>query len=245
MWRFLATAALTLTVIPAFGADLGLPTKAPPYAPVTWSGCYIGANAGGGWADKEFRDPLTAPPTNLLYHTANGGVGGGQIGCDVQFGRFVFGLQGMLDAASLRGSHVPADDVFATRASWFATATARGGITVTPHLLAYVKGGAAWMRDRHTITDIATGLLEAEANVTRTGWTVGVGAEYLIAAGWSIFAEYNYMGFGTRRVTFTAFPEPGDPPPPPFPLDIRQEVSIVTVGANYRFSTGGPLYARY
>jgi hypothetical protein len=59
------------------------------------------------------------------------------------------------------------------------------------------------------------------------------------------FAEYNYLGFGTRRVTFTAFPEPGDPPPPPFPLDVRQDVSIVTVGVNYRFSTGGPLYARY
>jgi len=65
---------------------------------------------------------------------------------------------------------------------------------------------------------------------------VGVGAEVLAFSNWSIFAEYNYLGFGTNRTTFTALPEPGDVGvPPPFPLDIRQNVQMVVVGVNYRF----------
>jgi hypothetical protein len=37
----------------------------------------------------------------------------------------------------------------------------------------------------------------------RTGWTVGGGAEWMFAPHWSVFAEYNFMGFGTRSEAFT------------------------------------------
>lgn len=229
--------------MPAQAADMTL-AKAAPYAAWNWSGCYIGGNAGAAGADKYFTDPLTVPATDLRSHTASGGFGGGQIGCDVQYGTWVFGLQGMFDGANLRGDHVPFDDRFATRVSWFSTVTARAGMAIAPRFLTYVKAGGAWIRDRHTITDLATGLLEATADTTRSGWTVGFGGEILVAAGWSVFVESDYLRFGTRRIGFTALPEPGDPFPAPFPLDVRQNVTTITAGINYRFGSG-PLYAKY
>ena len=39
--------------------------------------------------------------------------------------------------------------------------------------------------------------------MTCTGWTVGGGAEWMFAPHWSVFAEYNFMGFGTRSEAFT------------------------------------------
>jgi outer membrane autotransporter protein len=32
--------------------------------------------------------------------------------------------------------------------------------------------------------------------IERSGWNVGVGAEYMIAPQWSVKAEYNYLDFG-------------------------------------------------
>lgn len=69
--------------------------------------------------------------------------------------------------------------------------------------------------------------------MSRTGWTIGAGAEYLMTRHWSIFAEYNYMDFGTRRTGFVNLEVP--PIPPTFPLDIQQNVQTVTVGINFRF----------
>ena len=65
----------------------------------------------------------------------------------------------------------------------------------------YVKGGGAWVRDDYSSTSTA-GLLLASASVTRSGWTAGGGFEQVFAGGWSWFAEYNYLNFGTNTVTF-------------------------------------------
>jgi outer membrane immunogenic protein len=242
----IASAALMVfgTIAPAGAADM--PVKAPRVAPppvVTWTGCYIGGNGGYGWSRKEYVDPLDVPPEPLGSHHADGWVGGGQVGCDYQTGAWVFGAQGMFDAARLRGEHlIPADtDVLRTRISWLATATGRVGWVFQPNVLLYVKGGGAWVRDRETIVDL--GVLEARAEFTRSGWTVGGGAEVQWWSNISLFAEYNYLDFGRRNVTYTNLEVP--PVPPTFPLSIRQEVHLFLAGINFRFGGLGPVTARY
>jgi opacity protein-like surface antigen len=76
-------------------------------------------------------------------------------------------------------------------------------------------------------------ILSATARPTRSGWVVGVGAEILMQDGWSMFMEYNDLGFGRRQTIFTSFELP---PEPAFPLDIRQNVQVVMLGINLRFS---------
>src|SRR3954451_15332513 len=136
-------------VMPASAAALPVkapPMRAPPPAVAIWTGCYIGANGGGSWGEKDYLDPLRVPPAPLGSHDVKGWVGGGQVGCDYQTGPWVIGVQGLFDGAGLTGSHlVPgATDVLDTRIRWFGTATARVGFAIENALL-YVKGGGAWV----------------------------------------------------------------------------------------------------
>jgi outer membrane immunogenic protein len=228
-------------IAPASAADM--PVKAVVKTPpaVLWTGCYIGGNVGAGWADKRYLDPLAVPPAALGSHSPFGGVGGGQVGCDYQTGIWVFGVQGMFQAANLRDEHASVDR-FVTRIPWLATATARLGIAVQPNTLIYVKGGAAWVRDNEDIFDLVTRLREATASVTRTGWVVGIGGELMAWSNVSVFAEFNYMDFGNRGVTFTNLEIP--PVPATFPLNIRQNVWTMAAGINFRFGSGA-VVARY
>jgi len=233
-------------VLPAFAADMPVkaPLKAPPLVALSWTGCYLGGNVGGGWADKHYTDPLALPPAfDLGSHTAEGVIGGGQVGCDYQAGPWVFGAQGKFDWANLQASHLALGDFYETRIRSYETATGRIGYAFQSNFLLYVKGGGAWISEREIKTDLATGLVEGLAKVNRSGWTVGGGAEYLFAPNWSVFAEVNYMDFGTRRTNFTNLEVP--PIPPTFPLDIRQRVTAVMAGINFRFSGLGPLAASY
>ncbi len=66
---------------------------------------------------------------------------------------------------------------------------------------------------------------------TRTGWTVGAGVEYAFSGPWSAKIEYDYMDFGTKSATFTGGIFPGAP----FPFGIKQQLSVVELGLNYRF----------
>jgi len=229
-------------IAPAFAADMPVKAvlKAPPPV-ITWTGCYIGANVGGGWADKHYVDPLAVPPADLGSHSPRGIVGGGQVGCDYQAGMFLIGVQGMFQGADLNGQHNSVDR-FVTHIPWLATATVRLGLVVDPRVVLYVKGGGAWVRDKEDIFDIVTGLREATADVTRSGWIVGFGGEMIAWSGWSIFVEYNYMDFGNRAVTFTNVEIP--PVPPTFPLNIRQTVQTLVAGINFRFGPGA-VVAKY
>src|SRR4051812_40780789 len=77
--------SLTLQIAPTFAADIVRPAPvivAPKAAVFSWTGCYIGANGGYGWGDKEFTEVIQQlDPT---VHVT-GWLAGGQVGCDKQF----------------------------------------------------------------------------------------------------------------------------------------------------------------
>jgi outer membrane immunogenic protein len=243
---FAITTVATLTGS-AIAADLGarapIPYQPPP-PPVpifSWNGCYIGGNIGGGWASKSSND-ITGAVTGVIgadlgSHTASGFIGGGQIGCDYQAGVWVVGVQGMFDGSGMQGSNTDATGVFAVNSSipWLATVTGRVGVTATPTVLVYAKGGGAWVRDNYTLSSIAPGgTALANANPTASGWTVGGGVEWSFAGNWSAFAEYNYLDFGTPGVTFTSIVGG-----PTFPINVKENINSFMVGVNYRFGAIG------
>ncbi|SRR5712691_233128 len=227
-----AVAAISVaTEGPALAADM--PVKAPafkaaaPYDP--WTGCYIGGNIGGGWAHKEY---ATNPGFDIIGSTtkASSFVGGGQVGCDYQAGMWVFGAQGMFDWASM-SAQTPFFNGkgFSNRIPWFASATGRLGYLAQPGLLVFVRAGAAFVRDEFKF--LRPGVGEHATNATRTGALVGGGFEWMVAPKWSLTIEYGYMGFGTHAFGFS--------PIGPVSEDIKQNVQVVLVGLNYRFSSGG------
>ena len=168
----------------ASAADL--PRKAPAYVPpapppVTWTGCYIGANVGGIFTNGD------ATFAGVEVSRDNSGfAGGGQIGCDYQFsGGWVIGFRNMFDGTSVNRSRqffAPAFGVTGTvngDLNWFDALTGRLGYSFTPGWLLYGQGGAAWVK---TSTDVAiAGLTFGGTGNTRTGWTAGGGVEWMFA----------------------------------------------------------------
>src|SRR4029453_8435334 len=207
-WILLAAATNGLTASQALAADL--PRKAPPPAvpmapPVTWTGCYIGANVGGifGQGDAHFNIFKTF---EISSKQRSGFSGGGQIGCDYQFaGGWVIGIRNMFNGTSLgrtRDFIDPATRLTGTvdsHINWFDTLTGRIGYAFAPSWLLYGQGGVAWIHHRADLT--FAGIDFGTFGKTRTGWTAGGGVEWMFAPGWSAFLEGNYMDFGDQNHT--------------------------------------------
>jgi outer membrane immunogenic protein len=199
------------------------PLTAPVYTAYSWTGCYVGGNVGYGWAPTD----LTIPGgTRSRSHDANGVVGGGQVGCDLQTSNVVFGLEGMFDWSGMSGSDSAPGFNFHTDANWLATATGRLG-WAADRALFYVKGGAAWVSTDSRFTVL--GFNFQGNDTTQTGWTVGAGVEWSFAPSWSAKLEYNFMDFGSDRPRFCLGGACGSV------FNVEQNVHLVTVGLNYRF----------
>jgi outer membrane immunogenic protein len=234
----LASAALGTLLIgnPSLAADLAVRGPWVAAIPVfTWTGCYVGTHVGGGWADETITAPAIVPGVSVTGHTA-GVLGGGQVGCNLQFARnWVIGIEGEGSAADIKGDTnqtiLGITGTASAKTDWIASATARLGYTWDRWLI-YGKGGAAWAHNNYSLS-IPVFPEHETASDTRTGWTAGGGIEWAFWSNWSMKAEYNYYDFGTSSVTlvgtFAGVPieVPG--------IEIRQRISVGKLGVNYRF----------
>ena len=249
MKRLLALVSALVMPVQAMAADLyggSIKDEFVQYAPAfSWTGCYLGANVGAGSQTTETVFAGTPEVPGLFNNgsnTASGIIGGGQVGCDYQRGKFVFGIQGMFDATNLDGSNtytIDGDSLSSTRteAEWFATLTGRIGIAVTPMTLLYAKGGVAWVSNDYTDRCLTTCNSEVNpkyvgrGSENRTGWLVGGGLEHALDDRWSIFAEYNYMDFGNEKTTITEQSEGYT-----WENDYDHDIHAVMFGVNMRFN---------
>lgn len=209
--RLLAIAALVLPTTAK--AD---ETPSPGGAPFDWTGLYMGAHLGGVASLSDISDPL-GPSLFGNPNRATGGLIGAQIGYNLQSGAIVYGLEADIALPRVEGT-----STCSALSGTFINANCRAGIdaiaTVTGRLglalgsdgraLVYGKAGAAWSTGRlHQATnDATTGdagnpYVSQREDVTRWGWTVGIGAEYALTGNWSLKAEYDYADFGTEAVT--------------------------------------------
>lgn len=240
-----------------------LPTKAPAYKappPVyfSWSGFYIGANAGWGWNDDS-GDPFCINPGGVLNGTgcrttnvpgaqirSEGFFGGGQIGYNVQTGAFVWGVEADFQGADISDS-ISIPGPFATvgggppggirfdashSMDWFGTVRLRLGIA-NDRTLFYATGGLFYGGvEVSQNTVFAATQYASTLEKTKAGWTAGGGIEYAFAPNWSGKVEALYYDMGS--VSTQAL---GSPVDDGFvggkTFDLRG--GIVRAGINYRF----------
>jgi outer membrane immunogenic protein len=226
--------------VPPYPAPIPVAVRVPP--PVfNWTGCYVGLNAGFGWGSNNVVDPNFAPIVNTGTDSESGGVGGSQVGCDLQAGSFIFGVQGMFDGSGIAGSHLYSGtltEVLGTNTPWFATVTGRIGYAVVPQAFLYVKGGAVFLQDHFSDVD-PVNVIWGQTDTTRLGWTVGGGAEFAFLSRWSVFVEYDYYNLGSFNATLSY---PGAIPPF-YTYNEKQSMQSLLLGVNFRF--GGPIESRY
>jgi outer membrane immunogenic protein len=248
-----STAAAALISGSADAADMAVP--APVYRPLpvvtyfTWSGCYVGGNAGGLWARTDWSSAIPGDPSfgaDFGRQTVDGGLGGGQVGCNYQLGGWVLGLQGDYDWSQAGGSSVNAfysslSDQSNIRSLW--SLTGRVGYAWDRFLL-YGKGGGAWERsDYNILRPGVSGFPVALTAETRGGWTLGIGGEYAFLDWLTGFVEYDYYNFGTNTSTFVCatcgFAAANAP------INVTISANVLKAGLNFKFGPTAPLLARY
>jgi outer membrane immunogenic protein len=271
MKKMLFAGAALLAVVsgPAMAADMGRPAPAPVYtkAPMmpvySWTGAYIGLNAGYAWGDSEASTstvfaaagyflPGNVPAVNAAgaqIINPNGFTGGGQIGYNWQASSVtVVGLEADFEYFGLKGSATtgavyPLSAPFSftinqsVKTDRLATFRARLGFLVTPSTLFYVTGGGAVtnLQGTFTFTDTLAAAESASFNTTKFGWTVGGGVEWAMSGGWSAKAEYLFVSFPTVTATSTNLTSVGFPlPAQVFTHTADLDASIVRVGLNYK-----------
>jgi outer membrane immunogenic protein len=263
--RYVLTACTSVFLMvgtAGISAAADLPVKAPPRVapePVfSWSGFYIGAHAGWGWGDTDSTileaDNNFFPQGTVNRNTFDGVLAGGQVGYNYQISQWVIGVEAQFSWTNIDGSNRHEAILLANRhtitdtdVNWVTTLTGRLGMTFGPALI-YVKGGGAWA-DFESITNSfvsSTGVLQQTlaGSETRTGWTVGGGIEYAFSPNWSIKGEYNFIDFGTERITRSGTNFVTGAAVTRF-RDADTQLNIVKFGINYRFGGGGPVVASY
>ena len=142
-------------------AILALPTTA--YAtPFTWTGFYIGGNAGAGWGGDSTSvdldgfnyfaaNPVPGEVTKVGDDTAF--IGGGQVGYNYAFSNLVAGIEADFSGFDIRAAKIPAsskadwgsDTRVSVEMNWLATVRGRLGVAMDRWLI-YGTGGVSIQR---------------------------------------------------------------------------------------------------
>jgi outer membrane immunogenic protein len=236
-----AIAALVGT--PALAADM--PAKAPstPAPAYSWTGFYIGVNAGGAWDDTSFQYNVTAatpatassggaPAAAPFRVDYGGGIAGGTIGYNWQFSpSWAFGLEADWDWTDVSGAIACPLPPFScqSKLSDLGSGRARFGY-VWNEFLIYATGGAAWGNVTNQ-TVSATGVT-AGTSSTKVGYMAGLGVEAPVFQGLTMKAEWLYYDLGTATYVVDN--------PTTQSISAREWGSTVRAGFNWRFNWGGP-----
>ncbi|MBO0717969.1 MAG: porin family protein, partial [Rhizobiales bacterium] len=171
---------------------------------------------------------------------SSGGFAGGQLGCDVQTGALVWGLEGeaawsrIIDRSAIS---VPSRNTSLEESSdlvWGADVAARAGVAIDRGLL-YGKAGLAAGRFEFEESNQRTKpFFFDHGSTTLTGLLLGGGIEYALAPNWSMLLEYDRIAYTNGVLHFDAVGKN------PFNQSEAATVNEAKAGINYRFG-GAPL----
>jgi outer membrane immunogenic protein len=199
------------------------------YAPAySWTGFYLGANAGYSAGVSRLSQQITsgglsAQSTVDSVITPKGFAGGGQVGYNWQGGRnWLVGFEADIQGTNQSDtSCTPTSCITATTAAgsvnaaitaqqqldWFGTVRGRIG-AVNNNILFYATGGVAFGQVKQTISEniTAPGLTNFTSSTNsfnQVGWVGGGGIEAAVAGNWTAKAEYLYLDLGTIKSPFS------------------------------------------
>jgi outer membrane immunogenic protein len=171
-------------------------------APYSWSGLYVGVNAGYAWSDTDWVFPppgnFFGPAGTTFSSDSSGGLVGGHIGVQHQWGNIVAGAEVSYSATWLNDTvvgPVPVfpNDRFKTEINDLLLVVGRLGYAAHNFLI-YGKGGFA-----SSDVELSGRSGAPVAGVTfsesqrLTGWTAGAGVEWMLSRNLILGVEYNYV----------------------------------------------------
>lgn len=247
MKKFLLSGAAIAAMLAggaASAADLPAYKAPPPVAAYyNWSGFYVGGFTGGAWGRTDTNSLALGTLGNVDLRGA-GVLAGGTVGLNYQVGYWVFGIEADSAWTNFNGNRTCPSAAFPifttlltchTHMTSMSTVAGRVGYA-WDNVLLFAKGGGAWKRGSEDITNNSNGQVFDTVTDNRSGWVIGGGLEFGFTPNWSAKVEYDYLDFGSKRLT-GALPAFLD-------WNVKEQVHAVKFGVNYRFAYG-PVYANY
>jgi len=236
---FATTALCASLATAAFAADLPS-RKAPAVAPAlpifTWTGFYIGANAGGVWTRDGVTDQLPgsygAIPGNSNTRSPSGFVGGVQAGYNWQLDNIVLGLEAELEGTSAKSTFFYPAIFGGPAASHSSSLPVFGDLRMRvgyafDRWLPFVTGGIVVGNFKNSLVDPSEPF-SFNRGSSSTGFVLGGGVEYAFDAHWSAKAEYLYMQVSDKNaggLIGGAY----------YSFKFKDSAQVARVGVNYRF----------
>ena len=172
-----------------------------------WSGFYLGANAGGAWAEADEFYPFGAGGTPITID-ADGAIYGVHAGYQRQWDSIVAGLEVSYSDTSVDGEGTVAPSFVSCRngvvvcritdVESFTMAGARVGFASDRWLFA-LAGGYAGAEISSDGVIVATGLANYADSVWHNGWYIGGGVDYAMTPQWVLGLEYIHTDLGEQR----------------------------------------------
>jgi outer membrane immunogenic protein len=253
----LASAAMLVAFAAAMPAQAASPT--PPAPAHSWTGCYGGFNAGGARTSTDVSYIqgggflLTSPLGDRAYMTdlaspavaATGFTGGAPLGCNLQAGSVVWGVETDInylhtDASRFAAGVIPSSlnhvsSTVTASTDWLYTLRGRIGVTADRALL-YATGGLAVGNEKFSQTFfhfVNSSTESGTASSVKAGWTAGAGIEYAISN--SLSAKIEYLHVELPSASFPAINSVLSD----YNADNRGRLreDIVRFGLNWKFAT--------
>jgi outer membrane immunogenic protein len=216
---------------PVAAADMGfpgIPMKAPSYTPgFSWTGTYVGADAGGIWGTFDFGPTTTNNITGAVGAPVIAGlnnssvIGGFQAGYNWQIGQWVLGLDQDYQFTGLKQTTTfaapaglfLAGDSMAVKTDYLAATRAKLGMA-WDRVMVYAAGGLETGELDVSSTYVARAggspaLGFTDAHKLHFGFTVGAGIDYAITNNVFIGIEYRYFDLGNETYNLGAFTPAG------------------------------------
>lgn len=246
-----ASAVVAFSVGSAVAADLPSRKAAPVYEPpppaFSWTGLYVGFDAGAAIGDSSFADQ--APLNGAAF------LGGATVGLNYQWTpHLVVGLE--TDAnyrGPISGSQNFPLAVGGSSDGYLGTVRGRVGYSFVDRLLVFASGGLAYgnvIAPTWYSGFFIPGGFGVRTNYNDTllpGWTIGGGLEYALTSNWSVKVEYLYARLADENPRY--FVGTSLLPIGTSVADVptRSAVHIVRGGVNYRFDWAptAPVAAKY
>lgn len=177
-----------------------------------------GGQAGFGWGDAgyvfpygygggPFGNDFNEDAGDAFSHRMSGGLVGGHVGYNQQFGNFVAGIEASIALANIGKSDVAspfyASNFFTTEVEWYAALTPRLGFA-HDNWHFYGKGGLAYGQvysRLHGYRDPE--LVYLSETFRKVGWTAGAGVDYALTDNIILGLGYEYVDLGSTP--FRAF----------------------------------------
>jgi outer membrane immunogenic protein len=170
-----------------------------------WSGIYLGGELGGFWSNIDGN--FVNPPLATWNSGPSGGIGGGFVGIQQEFGNFVLGIEGSyVDTFDESGS-----DICHPSSSCAAGNAREGHIgsiwSVGPRLgwdagqyMPYVTGGYASASVENDVVNSGGATIESSED-RLNGWYIGGGVDMSLSEHLKIGVEYRHYEFENDTVT--------------------------------------------